>query len=126
MGLGDVADSGLPKVALVAPPAQGGTLAARYFVPSSCHAAFALTGALCVTAAANIRGTVAADVANPDGRDLETVRIEHPSGFVETRCELSPRDAGGLPVIASASIVTTARPLFTGMALVRDEAFAPC
>jgi 4-oxalomesaconate tautomerase len=125
MGLGDVANSGLPKIALIAPPAQGATLAARYFVPSSCHAAFALTGALCVTAASNIAGTVAARIANPDARDLETVRIEHPSGFVETRCEMRPRGADGLPVIASASIVTTARPLFTGMALVRDEAFAP-
>jgi 2-methylaconitate cis-trans-isomerase PrpF len=124
MGMGDVAGAGLPKVALLAPPAHGGTLASRYFVPHACHAAHALTGALCVAAACNIAGSVAARIANPDGRDVDTIRLEHPSGFVETRCELGPRDTDGLPVIASASIVTTARPLFSGMALVREQAFA--
>jgi 2-methylaconitate cis-trans-isomerase PrpF len=123
MGMGEVAGAGLPKVAMLAPPAHGGTLASRYFVPSACHAAHALTGALCVTAACNIAGSVAARIANPDGRDIDAIRLEHPSGFVETRCELGARDAGGLPVIASASIVTTARPLFSGMALVREQAF---
>ena len=52
-----------------------------------------------------------------------------PSGYVETHCEMDPRGHfgdGGLPVIASATILTTARPLFSGMALVRADAFAPC
>jgi 2-methylaconitate cis-trans-isomerase PrpF len=124
MGMGDVAGAGLPKVAMLAPPAPAGTTASRYFSPATCHAAHALTGALCVSAACNVRGSVAARIANPDGADLDRVRIEHPSGFVETRCELQLRDANGWPVIASASIVSTARPLFSGMALVRDEAFA--
>ena len=126
MGIGEVTDSGLPKIALIAPPAQGGALASRYFVPSRCHAAFALTGALCLTAACNIPGTIAAGIANPDGRDLEVLLIEHPSGFVETRCTLRARAADGLPVIDSVRIVTTARPLFSGVALVRDAAFSPC
>jgi 2-methylaconitate cis-trans-isomerase PrpF len=125
MGLGDAADAGLPKVALLAKPANGGTIASRYFSSATCHTAHALTGALCVSAACNVRGSIAAQIANPDGGDVETVRIEHPSGCVETRCELRPRGADGLPVIASATIVSTARPLFSGMALVRDEALAP-
>jgi 2-methylaconitate cis-trans-isomerase PrpF len=125
MGLSDAAGAGLPKVALLAKPASGGTIASRYFSSATCHTAHALTGALCVSAACNVRGSVAAQIANPGGGDVDTVRIEHPSGFVETRCELRPRDADGLPVIASATIVSTARPLFSGMALVRGEALAP-
>jgi 2-methylaconitate cis-trans-isomerase PrpF len=109
---------------MLAPPARGGTIASRYFSSGSCHTAHALTGALCVSAACNVRGSVAAQIANPGGGDVETVRIEHPSGIVETHCELQPRDAEGLPVIASATIVSTARPLFSGTALVRDEALA--
>ena len=124
MGMGDVAGAGLPKVAMLAPPARGGTIASRYFSPATCHTAHALTGALCVSAACNVPGSIAAQIANPDGGDIATVCIEHPSGFVETRCELQPRGADGLPAIASASIVSTARPLFSGMALVRAEAFA--
>jgi 2-methylaconitate cis-trans-isomerase PrpF len=124
MGMGDAAGAGLPKVAMLAPPARGGTIASRYFSSGSCHTAHALTGALCVSAACNVRGSVAAQIANPGGGDVETVRIEHPSGIVETHCELQPRDAEGLPVIASATIVSTARPLFSGTALVRDETLA--
>jgi len=124
MGMGDVAGAGLPKIALLAPPAHGGTVASRYFAPGHCHTAYALTGALCVAAACNVPGSLAAQIANPEAGDIETVRIEHPSGFLETRCELGPRGADGLPVIASGSIVATARPLFTGMALVRAPAAA--
>jgi 2-methylaconitate cis-trans-isomerase PrpF len=122
MGMGEVAGTGLPKIALLAPPAQGGTLASRYFAPGRCHTAYALTGALCVSAACNVPGSIAAQIANAAGGDIDTVSIEHPSGFLETRCELGPRDADGLPSIAAASIVATARPLFTGMALVRATA----
>src|SRR4030095_2087408 len=63
MGLGDVAGKVLPKFAIVAPPRNGGTLAARYFVPWNCHSAFAVTGALCLGAAARIPDTVAYGVA---------------------------------------------------------------
>ena len=63
MGLGDVSGKVLPKFAIVAPPRNGGTLAARYFVPWNCHSAFAVTGALCLGAAARIPGTVAYEVA---------------------------------------------------------------
>jgi 2-methylaconitate cis-trans-isomerase PrpF len=41
MGLGDVSGKVLPKIALVARPVGGGTIASRYFVPWSCHSAYA-------------------------------------------------------------------------------------
>ena len=60
MGMGDVSASVLPKLALLGAPRFGGTLSSRYFVPWSCHAAHAATGATCVAAACCIPGSVAA------------------------------------------------------------------
>jgi 4-oxalomesaconate tautomerase len=121
MGMGDVTGTALPKVVMLAPPRKGGSLASRYLAPTSCHATHALTGAACVLAACNIRGSIAAEIANPAGGDIDRIVIEHPGGTMEVRCELKERDADGLPVIANASVVTTARPLFTGTAYVPDR-----
>lgn len=121
MGMGDVAGKGLPKMALLARPRHGGQIASRYFVPETCHAAHALTGALCLAAACNIPGTIAAQIANPNADALERLVIEHPSGHVETRCSIEGRTPAGLPIISRASIVTSARPLFTGTVYIRDS-----
>jgi len=40
---------------------------------------------------------------------------------MEIECELDRPDGSGLPRIRSASVVTTARPLFTGNVYVRDR-----
>ena len=124
MGL-DPSNTGLPKLVLVAPPRAGGTLASRYFSPSRCHTGYALTGALSLVAACNITGTVAAGLANPDGVDVSRIIIEHPTGTLEAGCVIASRSAGGLPRIPAATVVTTARPLFTGIAFVPDRASLP-
>jgi 2-methylaconitate cis-trans-isomerase PrpF len=123
MQLGDVAGKAVPKIMLLAPPRDGGTLASRYFTPSTCHSGHALTGALCLIAACNIPGTVAARIANHDGADLDRIVIEHPSGTLAVNCEVGARDEQGRPFISRASVVTTARPIFTGLAFVRESAF---
>jgi len=118
MGLGDVSGKVLPKFAIVAKPRDGGTVAARYFVPWNCHSAFAVTGALCLGAAARIRGTVVYGVAEQE--DAGVVVIEHPAGSLETR--MSTRDDGtGVPVFERAGIVRTARPLLEGVVHVADD-----
>jgi 2-methylaconitate cis-trans-isomerase PrpF len=124
MDLGDVAGMGLPKVVVLAPPRDGGTISSRYFSPARCHTTHALTGAVCVAAACNIRGSVASQIANPDSLDLDRIVIEHPSGRLEAHCLIESRTETGLPVISSASVVTTARPLFTGTVFVREQVFA--
>jgi 4-oxalomesaconate tautomerase len=118
MGLGDVSGKVLPKFAIVAPPRSGGTLAARYFVPWNCHSAFAVTGALCLGAAARIPGTVAYEVARQD--EPGTVVIEHPAGSLETRMT-TRRDDTDVPIFERAGIVRTARPLLEGVVHVADE-----
>jgi 2-methylaconitate cis-trans-isomerase PrpF len=124
MDMGDVAGMGLPKVVILAPPRDGGTISSRYFSPARCHTTHALTGAVCVAAACNIRGSVASQIANPDSLDLDRIVIEHPSGRLEAHCPVERRTETGLPIISSASVVTTARPLFTGTVFVREQVFA--
>lgn len=118
MGLGDVSGKGLPKVVLLAPPRDGGSIASRYFVPSSCHAAHAVTGALCLGAACHIPGTVAAGLVTLDPADPERIVIEHPSGQVETQVRIAVPASQKAPLIRAASIVTTARPLLSGVVYV--------
>lgn len=121
MGLGDVSDKVLPKFALVAPPRDGGHVASRYFVPWNCHSAYAVTGALCLGAAACIPGTVAHGVARADASAPGIVAIEHPAGLIETRMLLGRADDAGIPVFERAGIVRTARPLLSGVVHIAPD-----
>lgn len=121
MGLGDVSRKVLPKIALVAPPLSGGTIASRYFVPWTCHAAYAVTGALCLAAVSSLPGTVAAAAAFRNPLDRERIVIEHPAGKLETCIETSQHANSESPVFARAGIVRTARPLFSGVVHIADD-----
>lgn len=101
----------LPKLVLVAPPAAGGTLCTRTFIPRRVHDAIGVLGALSVATAALLGGTPAAQVsAAPVGGS--TVSVEHPAGTFDAVVELV--DDGGDPVVARAGIIHTARKLFDG------------
>ena len=116
MGIADAAERVIPKPVLVAPAANGGTLAARYFMPHQCHTALATTGAVALATACATQGTVAAEVAG--AIDLPaTLSFEHPSGHLEVRLE---RRVGAAQPVAS--IVRTARRLFEGAVLVQRSA----
>ena len=64
-------------------------------------------------------------VTVPAGVDVSRIVIEHPTGTLEAGCVIASRSAGGLPRIPAATVVTTARPLFTGIAFVPDRASLP-
>lgn len=114
-GLGDVRQSVLPKIALVAAPGRGGTIASRYFTPWSCHSAFAVTGALCLAAAASIAGTIPARYARRSADDPDLVAIEHPAGGLDIRMAEAADSTPEVPRFAVAGLVRTARPLFVGV-----------
>lgn len=119
MGLGDVAKLEMPKLTLVAAPATDGTITARYFMPYTCHTAFAVTGAICVGAAAMLPGTVAHDVNTP-GSTPNRVVIEHPSGRIEVMIDV---DHAGTSAVAirSAKLLRTARRLVAGDVYFPDD-----
>ncbi|SFC18699.1 4-oxalomesaconate tautomerase [Nocardioides terrae] len=80
MGLsGDLEATTVPKIVLVSPPRQGGTIATRSFIPLRVHQAIGVLGAASVAAAVALRDGVAAGLAASvhEGR----VRLEHPTGF---------------------------------------------
>jgi hypothetical protein len=124
MGMGDVAGKVLPKFALVAPPVRGGNVAGRYFVPWNCHSAFAVTGALCLGAAASIPGTVAYRVTRHDADCPGVVAIEHPAGQVETRMSVRADPESNVPIFERAGIVRTARPLLAGFVHIPDDVWS--
>jgi len=113
-GLGDVRDKVLPKIALVASPQGRGVIASRYFTPWNCHSAYAVTGALCLAAASIIPGSVVQGLARPKSDDPYLVSIEQPAGTLDIRLEVAAKGADGIPLIQSAGLIRTARPLFRG------------
>lgn len=117
MGFGDVSDLVIPKVGILSPPHHGGTITSRYLTPHRTHAAHAVTGALCVSAALVVEGSVAYDVAVRPPGNPRTILIEHPSGYSDVRLETSGE--GPATRVVRAGVVRTARPI------MRGEVFVP-
>lgn len=112
MGLGDVANTTVPKLTFVAPPQHGGHLTTRTFIPHRCHDAIGVLGAVSVATAALLDGSPAHDVlVDPAGGP---VRLEHPTGFFDAVIDVQPGDARDSQVVGRAGIVRTARRLMDG------------
>lgn len=84
-GLGDVCQKVYPKVAIISEARNGGDINSRYFVPYTCHAAYAVTGGLTLGVAARIEGTIVHEMIKrrPPPRATDEFRIEHPSGHMD-------------------------------------------
>ncbi|MAB82674.1 MAG: 4-oxalomesaconate tautomerase [Phycisphaerae bacterium] len=117
MGLGDAAGHALPKIALLSPPDDGGHICSRYFTPTHCHEAHAVSGAIAIAIAAQCPGTVAEDIGRHEQGDRRITRVEHPSGHLDVVIHLDP-DQKVPDAIVSAGIVRTARPIMDGVAFV--------
>ena len=112
MGLGDVTGMVIPKVAMLSKPRGDGHVSARYFVPHKTHAAFAVTGALCVSTCAMLEGSVSDGLAiRPEGDD-RLVLIEHPTGMIDVA--LKTVGTGENTEVISAGAIRTARKLMAG------------
>ncbi|MGL3821676.1 4-oxalomesaconate tautomerase [Sphingopyxis sp. R3-92] len=110
MNLGDVTEKSVPKMMLVAPPAHGGAVTVRSFIPHRAHATIGVLGAVSVATACLINGSPAAAVAVvPDG-SRKMLSVEHPTG--EMSCVL---ELGANGDVASAALLRTARKLMDGM-----------
>ena len=122
---------GVPKVALVAAPANAPTLTGRTLAPGDMdilvrmisigqpHRAVPLTGALCLAAACRVPGSVPYRLLAEAARS-GTVRIGHPSGVVLVAAEVETRQDG--VHISHATVYRTARRLFQGEVLYRVPA----
>ncbi|MEM7525366.1 MAG: PrpF domain-containing protein, partial [Pseudomonadota bacterium] len=120
MGMGDVAASVTPKFGLIAPPRDGGTTAARYFMPWKTHPTMAVTGAQCLASCVLTPGTVA-DYPTPNERPALVV-LEHPSGKIDVLVDFE-NGADGF-VVKSAGLVRTARKLASGEVYVPRQVWS--
>ncbi len=112
MGLGDVSGKVVPKMGILSRPRKGGSITSRYFVPQSCHAHHAVTGAICVATASLIKNSIAYKVAECPSGNPVNIQIEHPSGAIEVCQDYSIQN--GELSLTSSGTVRTARKLFSG------------
>jgi 4-oxalomesaconate tautomerase len=120
MGLGDVSEAVIPKLSLIAPSKNGGTVSTRNFIPRTCHTAIGVFAAVTVATACVIPGSVAEAIAQIHPGDLQSISVEHPTGEFTVSLELDRN--GDLPVVKRAGLLRTARVLFDGLAFARPGA----
>jgi 4-oxalomesaconate tautomerase len=134
MNLGDVTDKTVPKMSLLSPPAHGGAVSTRTFIPHRVHEAIGVLGAVSVATACVLPGSVAHTVAvikeETEGSTEVEVEVEHPTGFFTVTLEVTVSPGGGTPrtpPVASDGTVTVTRSalLRTARLLMRGEVFVP-
>jgi 4-oxalomesaconate tautomerase len=115
MGMGDVAQSVTPKFGLFAPACDGGTIAARYFMPWDTHPSMAVTGGQCMASCALTPGTIADGLLDRPTESPANVVLEHPSGTIEVLVDFDSSEGFALN---SAGLLRTARKLADGRVYV--------
>ncbi|SDP32615.1 4-oxalomesaconate tautomerase [Streptomyces sp. cf386] len=123
MGLGDVSDTTVPKLTLLAPPRNGGAVTTRTFIPVRCHTSIGVLGAASVAAGLRIKGGVGAELAQLPVRG-DRIRIEHPTGFMDIESSLTTTPDGP-PAAHRTAVVRTARKIFDGTVFPRPAEPAP-
>ena len=99
-----------PKIVLLSPPAAGGAIRTRSFIPTRVHEAIGVLGAASVAAGAALPGTVADGLAVAPAPGAP-VRVEHPTGFFDLYVETDPGDVAR---IVSTRVLRTARMIMDG------------
>jgi 2-methylaconitate cis-trans-isomerase PrpF len=124
----------IPKIAIVAPPGNGRTLAGepldadaadltvRMISIGQPHRAVPLTGAMCLAVASRLDGSIVHRVARPAGSLEDPVRIAQPSGV--TVVAAAVRRQASTWMADHATVYRTARRLMEGIVYVRAAAGA--
>lgn len=115
MGLGDVTAKNYPKMCLIAPPAAGGAVGTRCFIPHVCHDAIGVLAAVTVATACVLEGSVAEGLAVVADGATKTIAVEHPTGEFSVELELDSADP---QKVIRAALLRTARLLMKGEVMV--------
>jgi 4-oxalomesaconate tautomerase len=114
MGLGDVKAKNYPKMCLVAPAREGGTVATRCFIPHVCHDSIGVLAAVTVATACVLDGSITQGIAEvPPGR-AKAVSVEHPTGEFSVELEVDGQQ------VTRAALLRTARPIMRGDVLITE------
>ena len=114
MNLGDVTGTTVPKMSLLSPPAHGGAVSTRTFIPHRVHEAIGVLGAVSVMTALLLDGAAGSDLAaiKPGQARFD---IEHPTGHLEVEVEVDQDTRA----VRRSGVVRTARKLFDGTVFPR-------
>jgi 4-oxalomesaconate tautomerase len=118
MGLGDVKSKSYPKMCLVAPPRDGGSIATRCFIPHVCHEAIGVLAAVTIATACVLEGSVMQGIAIVSDGLSKTLSVEHPTGEFSVELGL---DANDPQKVVRAALLRTARPIMRGEVLISEE-----
>jgi hypothetical protein len=130
----ETASAAVPKVAFVAAPQDYVTITGKAVAAEECdllarsksfaglHKAYAVTGGLCVGAAALIEGTVVNEVVGSRIRESGMVRVGHPSGVTPYLVTVVKRANGEFELTKSA-MAGTARRIMDGFVYVPSAVF---
>jgi len=111
----------IPKVAIVAPPMDYPTSSGKAITGAECdlvartkalavmHKAYAITGGICLSAAALIDGTVVHEIADGRAKQTGIVRIGHPTGVSQFLVSVSRKSSGEFELTKSATAGTARR-----------------
>ena len=115
MGLGDTADSSVPKTVLLAPARDGGQVCTRSFIPVRPHTSIGVLAAISVVTGLLLPGAVGHELTAgwPSGR----IDVEHPTGHLLV--DVVVDSATTPPRVVRSGVVRTARKLFDGVAYPR-------
>lgn len=119
MNLGDVTDKSVPKITLVAPAQNGGTVSTRTFIPHRVHDAIGVFGAVSVATACVLKGSVANDLLGLNVQGAIDLDIEHPTGFFTVSMDIEGE--GKALTIRRSALLRTARKLMTGEVFVSQK-----
>ena len=117
MNLGDISNSVIPKMAILC-KSENYDIKSFYYDPFTLHDSHAVTGAMCVSGACLIKGTVANQIyckSSRDGKNL--IKIEHPQGIIESIIDFDHINHK----IHYASFIRTASILMDGFAFIYEE-----
>jgi methylitaconate Delta-isomerase len=132
----DKVSPAVPKVAFVAPPQDYVTSAGKTIRAADCdllartkalavmHKAYAVTGGICVGAAALIEGTVVNEVAGPQAKTSGVVRVGHPSGVSDFVITVTKKPSGEFELTQS-GVAGTSRRIMDGFVYVPRKVFFP-
>jgi 4-oxalomesaconate tautomerase len=115
MGLGDVTAKNYPKMTLIAPPREGGSLCTRSFIPHLCHDAIGVLAAVTVATACVLEGSICDGIAAVPGGRVKKVSVEHPTGEFSVELEIDPAYPQN---VTRAALLRTARLIMRGEVMV--------
>lgn len=124
----------VPKVGIVAPPQTYQTISGETITASDCdllartlalgvmHKAYAVTGGICLSAAALIDGTIVNQVLSSHAKGSGAVRVGHPSG-VSSFVVTVERTPSGQFELKKSAVAGTARRIMDGQVYVPRRVF---